>query len=236
MLRIFVIFLALNRKKTDYCIKLWQLDFNQRIKNHSSAPLTRPILSEVLKDYLRPNDKISALLKSGHLISLRRGLYVPGPATDLPLPASFLIANHLRGPSYVSLETALSFWGLIPERTFEVSSVTVRTSKKFTTPIGRFSYKQLSLPYYAFGIRRVEVAEHQFALLASPEKAICDKIALTAKINLRSAKQAWNFLTEDLRIDPYALKTLNTEAMSTWLEDAPKKGSLNMLIETLKAL
>jgi hypothetical protein len=92
------------------------------------------------------------------------------------------------------------------------------------------------LPYYAFGIRRVEVAEHQFALLASPEKAICDKIALTAKINLRSAKQAWNFLTEDLRIDPYALKTLNTEAMSTWLEDAPKKGSLNMLIDTLKAL
>ena len=85
-----------------------------------------------LDEYNRPNDKISEMLKSGDLTSLRRGLYVPGPELDLPSPDVFLIANHLRGPSYVSLESALSYWGLIPERVFEISSVTLKTSKVYT--------------------------------------------------------------------------------------------------------
>src|SRR5690554_7610137 len=83
------------------------MTFRRDIQDYVHAPLTHQIVSDVLAAYRRPNDKINDLVQSGLLISLRRGLYVPGPELDLPLPHAFVIANHLRGPSYVSLETAL---------------------------------------------------------------------------------------------------------------------------------
>lgn len=210
------------------------LDFRRTIKDYTDAPLTRSLLLEILREYKSPNDKISELIKNGELISLRRGIYVPGPKTDLPLPDSFLIANHLRGPSYVSLESALSYYGFIPERTLEISSVTVKPSKKYKTPVGRFGYQKLPTPYYSYGIRMVQLTHKQTALIASPEKAICDKIILTSKINLRSVKQARAFLLEDLRIDENLLRALDVEIIISWLEETPKKSSLKTLILTLK--
>ena len=198
------------------------MDFARLIKDYTSAPLTRHLLLEILREYKRPNDKISELIKNGELVSLRRGLYVLGPKTDLPMPESFLIANHLRGPSYVSLETALSYWGFIPERTYEISSITVKPSKKYNTPIGRFGYQQLPTPYYSFGIRSVELTLNQ--------------IVLTPNVNLRSIKQTRLFLLDDLRMDENLLRKLNLEIITTWLEEAPKKNSLKMLIATLKEI
>ena len=212
------------------------MNFARRIKEYTNAPLTRHLLLEILREYKRPNDKISELIKNGELVSLKRGLYIPGPNTELPLPANFLIANHLRGPSYVSLESALSYWGLIPERTYETSSVSVGSSKKYTTPIGRFGYQKLPTPYYSFGIRSVELTPKQLVLMASPEKALCDKIVLTPNVNLRSIKQTRAFLLDDLRMDERLLSTLNLEMITTWVEEAPKKTSLKMLIATLKEI
>jgi hypothetical protein len=217
-------------------LKFDSMDFRMMMKEHVDAPFYRHLILELLHEYKRPNDKISELLKSGDLISVRRGLYVLGPNTDLPLPEPFLIANHLRGPSYVSLESALSYWGFIPERTFEVSSVTVKTSKKYKTPVGRFNYQQLPLPYYSFGIRSIQLTPKQTILISSPEKAICDKIVLTSMINLRSTKQTREFLLEDLRMDEDMLKILDLDLLDSWLDDAPKKNSLKMLINTLQEL
>ena len=191
---------------------------------------------ELLSDYQRPNDKISELLKSKDLISIRRGLYTTGPKMDLPTPEPFLIANHLRGPSYVTLESALSYWNMIPERAYEISSVTIKTSKLYKTPVGRFSYQQLKTPYYSYGIKNIEYSPKQTMLVASPEKALCDKVVLTPKIYLRSSKQTREFLMEDLRIDSEVLKTLDTKVMELWVKNAPKKSSLKMLIKTLMDL
>lgn len=212
------------------------LNFTKKIKTYTNVPISRNLLLDILGEYKSPNDKISELLKSGELISIRRGLYAPGPQTELPTPAPFLIANHLRGPSYVSLETALSYWGLIPERTFEISSVCIQSSKKYHTALGRFTFQQVSLPYYAFGIQNVQISNEQTVLISTPEKAICDKIILTAGINLRSRKQTALFLLEDLRMDITMLRNLDTSIMKTWLPDAPKKSSLQMLISTLEEL
>ncbi len=209
------------------------MDFRKKIKGYTETPISRHLILDLLKDYQRPNDKISALLKNKSLISLKRGLYIAGPEMDLPTPEPFLIANHLRGPSYVSLESALSYWGMIPERVYEVSSVTIKTSKLYKTPIGRFSYQQLKTPYYSYGIKNIEHSPKQTMLIASPEKAVCDKIVLTPKVHLRSIKQTQAFLMEDLRIDRDVLSTLNTKMMELWLEYAPKKSSLKMLIKTL---
>jgi hypothetical protein len=152
---------------------------------------------------------------------------------DLPSPEPFLIANHLRGPSYVSLESALSYWNMIPERAYETSSVTIKTSKLYKTPVGRFSYQQLKIPYYSYGIKNIKYSSKQTILIASREKALCDKIVLTPKINLRSIKQTKEFLIEDLRMDSEVLSTLNIKVMELWVKDAPKKNSLKMLIKTL---
>jgi hypothetical protein len=80
------------------------------------------------------------------------------------------------------------------------------------------------------------LAEKQSAMLASPEKALCDKIVTTAGINLRSHSQTQAFLMEDLRIEKENLQQLNHSEMITWLPNSPKKNSLRMLIETITSL
>ncbi|MEP7197950.1 MAG: hypothetical protein ABI851_15635 [Saprospiraceae bacterium] len=209
------------------------MDFRKMIKEYAEAPISRHLILGLLNDYQSPNDKISELLKSKKLISLRKGLYIAGPTMDLPTPGPFLIANHLRGPSYVSLESALSYWNMIPERAYEISSVTIKTSKLYKTPVGRFSYQQLKTPYYSYGIKSIEYSPKQTILVASAEKALCDKVVLTSKIYLRSIKQTREFLMEDLRIDSEILKSLDTKVMELWIKNAPKKSSLQMLIKTL---
>ncbi|HUI33496.1 MAG TPA: hypothetical protein VLY84_07760 [Dysgonamonadaceae bacterium] len=209
------------------------MDFRKMIKEYAEAPISRHLILDLLNDYQSPNDKISELIKSKALISVRRGLYIVGPKTDLPTPEPFLIANHLRGPSYVSLESALSYWNMIPERAYEISSVTIKTSKLYKTPVGRFSYRQLKTPYYSYGIKNITYSPKQTMLVASPEKALCDKIMLTPRVHLRSIKQAREFLLEDLRMDSEVLSTLDTKVMESWIENAPKKSSLEMLIKTL---
>ncbi len=205
-------------------------------QKYGDVPFSRHLMLEVLREYKSPNDKISELLAGGELTAIRRGLYISGVNGNYPTPEPFLIANHLRGPSYVSLEAALSYWGLIPERVYEISSATLKTSKKYTTPVGRFSFYHVPSPYYAFGIRSVQLTAKQTVLIASPEKALCDKIILTSAINLRSVKQTREFLLEDLRIDEEQLQTLDSEIIHSWLENAPKKTSLKMLIKTLQEL
>jgi hypothetical protein len=209
------------------------MNFRKTVKEYAEAPISRHLILELLSDYQSPNDKISELLKSKELISIRRGLYITGPKMDLPTPEPFLIANHLRGPSYVTLESALSYWNMIPERAYEISSVTIKTSKLYKTPVGRFSYQQLKTPYYSYGIKNIEYSPKQTMLVASPEKALCDKVVLTPKIYLRSIKQTREFLMEDLRMDSEVLKTLDTKVMELWIKNAPKKSSLKMLIKTL---
>lgn len=212
------------------------MTFRKKIKVYTQAPVTQSMLHEALVEYKRPNDKISELLKHNELVRLRRGLYLPGPETDLPNPHLYLIANHLRGPSYITQETALYYWGLIPERVYEINSATLKTSKNYDTPVGRFSYQHLAFPYYSFGVMSIQLEAQQTAMIASKEKALCDKIILSAGINLRSMSQTKAFLLEDLRMEIVDLKTLDTTKIRSWQPDAPKKSSLNMLIKTLEAL
>jgi len=212
------------------------MDFRSLVKHYAEAPISRYLILDLLRDYKRPNDKISELIKAKKLIPLKRGLYIPGPKLDILPPGPFLIANHLRGPSYVSLESALSYWNMIPEKVNEISSVTIKTSKLYKTPVGRFSYKQIKAPYYSYGIKNLAWSSRQNAMIASPEKALCDKVILTPGINLRSIKQTQYFLTEDLRIGIEVLKSLDTNLINLWTISAPKQTSLKMLIKTLNKL
>lgn len=212
------------------------MDFLEAISNYEEEPITKQIILDLLKDYDRPYDKINELTKKGQLQLVKRGVYVPGNKSKIKGPTVLLLANHIWGPSYISLETALSYWGLIPEKVVETTSITTAKSKIYKTLFGRFSYRNMSLPYYSFGIRRVELTKRQAVLIASPEKALCDKIIVTPGILLRSTMQTLEFLVDDLRIEKDMLINLDKEEINKWIADAPKKNSLQMLVKTLKEL
>lgn len=213
------------------------MDHQSTIRSLSSQPIPHQLLMTLLKDYDRPNDKIHSLLKDGTLQSIRKGLYIAGPAiNEGKKPEPFLVANHILGPSYVSLETALSYHGLIPERVYEVASMTTKAARKFSTPLGSFTYTKLPLPYYAYGINSVKLADQQYALIASPEKALFDKIVTTSGVLFRSKKSVLEYLIENLRIDEDMLRKLDTKVMSTWLDNSLKRESLLMVVDTLKSI
>ncbi len=212
------------------------MDINQKIREYSTLPLTHQLLMFFLKDYKRPNDKIMALRADGIIESIKKGLYIAGPKIKGQRPEGGLLANHIYGPSYLSLDTALSYYGLIPERVYEIASMTTKATKEFITSAGVFTFTHLPLPYYAFGLKMVELSTDQHAIIASPEKALCDKIVSTPGILLRSPAQASAYLLENLRMDEYALKSFNTDLISSWLTDAPKKSSLEMALNLINKL
>ena len=212
------------------------MNFEEAIGEYADGPLTRQLIMDMLKDYKRPNDKISELVKAGVLVTVKNGLYVVGPKVKTPKPEPFLVANHLHGPSYVSMESALSHWGFIPERVYEVSSITTKASRTYQTPMGRFTYFHTALPYYAFGLKSVSLTARQVVLIASPEKALCDKVIQTSGVQLRSPNETMDFLLEDMRIDEEMLNQLDLKEMDSWINEAPKKSSIAMLIKTLHRL
>ena len=212
------------------------MDLNQSIRSFSSQPLTHQVLLSLLKGYKRPNEKVHDLVRQGILTPVRKGMYIAGPMLNTSRPESFLLANHILGPSYVSLDTALSHYGIIPEKVFETASMTTKASRAFNTPVGLFTYIRLPLPYYAFGISRVRFPEDQYALVASPEKALTDKIVSTAGLIIRSRKAAREWLLENWRMNEDSIKNMDTQMMAEWLKDAPKRSSLAIVINAISEL
>ncbi|MBG9378765.1 hypothetical protein I5907_21210 [Panacibacter sp. DH6] len=212
------------------------MTIEQALQPYKGQAISMSILMDLLKDYLRPHNKIQELEKQHMLTRIKRGLYITGDALQDAKPSLFNLANHIYGPSYVSLEAALSHWGLIPERVTAIGSMTTGSTRTFRTAAGLFRYFKTRLPYYSFGIRRVVLAKDQTALIAGPEKALCDVILTRTGVLLRSVSQTQFFLEEDLRMEREPLRTLDREMIRSWLPDAAKQNSLRMLIKTLEAL
>lgn len=201
-----------------------------------SVPFSHGALLPLLADYRRPNDKIASLLARGDLMQLRRGLYVLGTelrGEPVSLP---LVANLLFGPSYVSLDFALSWHGLIPEGVVEVSSVTPRRTREYATPVGRFSYTHLSLVTYGMGVRMEKTPDGTSFLMASPEKALCDKVLLTRNLNAVNVASMRAYLLEDLRMEPQALGALDTSIIKQCLEVGHKPRQLAALLKTVETM
>jgi hypothetical protein len=212
------------------------MDIIRIIGSHANQPLPHQLLMSWLKEYKRPNDKILGLKVQRVLEPLKKGLYIAGPSISEKKPDTFLVANHLLGPSYVSVETALSYYGLIPERVYEISSMTTKASRSFKTSLGIFTYTRLPLPYYSFGLEMRCLPSNQYAIVASPEKALCDKIVTTSGVTLRSIRNAYDYLVDYMRMDESALKDLDTKSIQEWLPDAPKRDSLLHVVKLIEQL
>lgn len=121
--------------------------------------------------------QLSRLVALGRLIQLRRGLYALAPPFQKVRPHPFLIANRMVRASYVSLQSALEYYGLIPEHVPVVTSVTTSRPWRRETPLGTFEYRHIKLDFF-HGYRTVELTEGQEALVATPEKALLDQLYL----------------------------------------------------------
>lgn len=121
------------------------------------------------------NGLIKRAMKEKDIFRIRRGLYVLSPAfSEKPL-SEFVIAQRIYGPSYVSLESALSHYGWIPEGVCATTCVSFGNAKSFDTPIGYFMYARIPQNCFYLGVNRVEDSSGVF-LIASPEKALCDYV------------------------------------------------------------
>ena len=152
----------------------------------------------------QPQARLRRLVAKKELIPIRRGLYETDAAT-----AGYLLAGAVYGPSYLSFAYALGYHGLIPERVEMYTSATYRKnkSKLFRTPFGSFAYHDVPAAVYPYGVELRQENGYTW-LLASPEKALCDQLYLLPPVRSLSAFQA--LLSEDMRLDPEQLSTLQT--------------------------
>lgn len=160
-----------------------------------------PQLVSALSDYSAVNQKINELLKAQDILRVKKGLYVFGSEYRQSPICKESLANLIYGPSCISLEYALSFHGLIPERVETITSVTPKRDKEFTTPVGRFTYRYLSPDKYPHEIELHWIDSEHPILIAAPEKALCDYVVLNKIPVFANNVSAETFLEEDLRID-----------------------------------
>jgi hypothetical protein len=171
-------------------------------------------LLDGLREYGRPRDKITDLLKKGAIIRIKKGIYVFGERyRRLPFSREVL-ANMICGPSYISLDYALHYYGMIPERVEAVTSVTCARSKRFSTPVGLFMYRSISMNAYQIGIDQVVLEGGRTFLIAVPEKALSDKIHDDRGTSIRTYTEMRAYLLDNLRIDPEKLEKLNVNMLS----------------------
>jgi len=212
------------------------------LEKFGNIPVDNAVLCSVIVNYNFPRNKVARMEQDGKLIRLKNGLFVISPEISRKQLSRELIANHLYGPSYISFETALAFYGLIPEKVFTVRSATFRRAKQFENPIGRFEYIVVPQDYYSIGISQQTVknqytAELEYTfLLATPEKALCDLILATRHLNIKSEKAMQEFLEDDLRIDFSVLQGIDTEIIKQCIEIGKKKRVLELLLNLLSKL
>lgn len=153
-------------------------------------------LKNKYKEYANINQKISLEAKKGHLIKIKKGLYTDNLEIDAPI-----ISNVCYGPSYISFETALSYYGLIPEyvRMYTAACFGKKNRKLYIVDGLRFSYQSIPDEAFPYGMNFYQNEDGIRYKIASKEKCLCD--TLYAKYPVRSIKDLKILLFEDLRID-----------------------------------
>ena len=149
---------------------------------------------------------VKRAIGAGEIIHIRRGLYCLSPKYNRYGISRNVLANLVYGPSYISMETALSIHGWIPEAVHSVVSVSLGRAKTFETPVGYFDYVQIAQTPLFAGVERMEgETSAQAFLVAKPLKALADYVA--------SHDMDWQDsdpLEESLRIDPESIGGLTT--------------------------
>lgn len=158
---------------------------------------------------------VKRALKSGLLIRVKKGLYLISSKTKQSLPDEFVLASLIYKPSIVSLESALSYHGWIPEAVYSTTCITSKRAQEFKTPIGIFSYKRVPASSFYSGSRRIATQTGVF-LIADPWRALADFIYVRRK--------SWKSLAQleaDLRIDRDTIKNSDVHLLEELAHSYP---------------
>lgn len=153
------------------------------------------LVSELKKQYKAPKNKLLSLEKQSQIIRVVKGVYETDKSAS-PL----LLSSAIYGPSYISFETALSYWGWIPEKVTAITAATFgkNRTKRFDSSYGTFLYRDIPKEAFPYEVYIKSEGTRSF-LIAGQEKSLCD--TLWRESSLGSEKRLKEYLFENLRID-----------------------------------
>lgn len=211
------------------------------LKKHMSVELRNQIgreefdyqtLISALCCYASPRDRVTALLRSGVIIRVKKGLYVFGKEYRREPYCREVLANLAYGPSFVSLDSALGYHGLIPERVEAVTSVTSGRARRFDTPVGLFIYRPT--PCLSVGVERAGQGDSRF-LIAVPERALADRIRADRPVGGRTQKEMERYLFENLRMDAADVRGMDAALMEE-LADVLRSRKIRLCAAVIRTL
>ena len=187
------------------------LTFKERMYPMGCFHINQALLWE--KDFDRNN--LTRWCRKGLLVKLRNQYYAFPEYRQVPDFARY-VANRIYAPSYISLHSALSFYGMIPEEVVQQTSVTTLKTAKFENDFGTFHYQSVKSSLY-FGYEIKSMQNGRALMFATPEKALLDLLYLNP---FYKTKQDM----EELRLDEdYMQSDFNTERMADYLSQIGNK-------------
>ncbi len=189
--------------------------------------VTTSILKDKYKKYANPLDKIKRDTDKKIIFRLTKGLYETNKNTN-----PYLLASSILSPSYLSFDWALSYYGLIPERTVAITSASlnIRKNKTYINYFGRYEYMDVPKKVFSEGLTYIEENDY-IVKIATKEKAICDSLSKLRPVsNIEELKE---LLFEDKRIDDNEFLSCNFNELIKLAELYNKK-NLHLLIKLIK--
>ncbi len=157
---------------------------------------------------------VKRALAGGEILRIRRGLYCLSPRLLKRPIDSLALAQHIYGPSYVSLETALAHHGWIPEAVHAVTCVCLKRPAQFDTPVGLFTYARVPQQILFADVDRQTQQDGQIVFMAGPVKALADYVY--------TYKKDWvggSPLVKSLRIEEELLDQVRAEEAAQLAEN-----------------
>lgn len=138
------------------------LELNLKIFTPNDLKVIFGVSKRAVQGFLNYN------IKKGAFVHLRKGLY----GLNRNLPNEFVLANRVYFPSYVSLDSALAYYNLIPETVYSITSVTTRPTREFK--VNNLSYEYRKIKREAYAGYEPKKVNGQIIYIAVPEKAVAD--------------------------------------------------------------
>lgn len=183
------------------------LEFYHSLKDFTVFSLND--IRRVERNFYRP--RLIEWQRKGYIKKLIRGYYVFSDA-QVDEGVFFEISNKIYAPSYVSLQMAFSYYGLIPESVYEITAVATRRTYQFQTSLAKFVFRTIKMDMF-FGYDLIEHRERYFKM-ASPEKAFIDYLYLNPSIRakedfegMRINREPFCRLIDKRLIQKYALRS-----------------------------
>lgn len=159
---------------------------------------------------------IKRAIAGNEIIHVRRGLYAFAKRYQRTPLNAYELSQKIYNPSYVSLESALSYHGLIPEGVRTITSACAHRSREFSTPVGEFSFARISC-FNFIGVERIAQNESSF-FMAEPAKALVDFMYVYKK-DWKNSKP----LIEDLRIESDDLHSISKDILAELIKTYQSK-------------